>query len=742
MALLGRDTEVTGPFPAGVLLLETLSGSEELGEPYTFELGLLSEKSDIASHEVLGQELSVSFKLNDDSWRFFHGVVTSFAKTGTTQRHTRYAARLNPQLSELGYTSDCRIFNESGQDAVSIVTKVLTQRGLFEPEGGTLKGHVFREREYCVQYQETDLHFVQRLLEEEGIYYYYWHEQNSHTMVLADSLTAHSTTDGYETVMYAPKERRAAGSEEHFWGMTVRKGLHPGRHTVLSGYDAAELRRRQPAFGEEPSGEEAPGQKFEHYDYPGGLFDAEEAKDEAVLRVQSDRVERTLIEVQGNTMGLGVGDLVTLRPSPDMLDVLVDGAFPFWEREGFGKQYLIVAASYQLSIDQYESGTVAGDDDPFRATYWLLDSHIPFRPRRTAHKPRMAGPQTALVVGRPGEEIWTDDLGRVKVQFDWDRRDRRDDQSSCWVRVSQAWAGARWGAIFIPRIGEEVIVDFLDGDPDRPIITGRVYNADNMPPYELPANATQSGIKSRSSKGGTAQNFNEIRFEDKKGQEHLHVQAEKDMSTVVEHCQTLDVGVDRSIVVGHDESTLIKHNRETTVHADDSVIIDGKHEKTVTGMVTQIYADEHMRKVDGDQLLVVEQNKTEHVKLAYTLTTDERFQLVQNATTMTFENTDVTLDAAGVVTIKAGGATICIDKAGMVTITSPIGINLVCGGSGLSLLPGGIALAAAAVTASSGGASKLEMGEKKVEIKSKTVSIEAEKACSINGKSVLKLNSP
>ena len=739
MALLGSDTTVSGPFPAGVLLLETLSGTEALGEPYTFQLGLLSEDHNLDPDDVLGEPLAVGFKLATGDWRYFHGLVTSFAKTGTTRLHTRYAARLNPLLSQFKYTSDCRVFNDASQDAVSIVTSVLGERGLSDLQSGAIKDHAFREREYCVQYQESDLHFVQRLLEEEGIYYFFRHEETKHTMVLADSITGHETADGYETVLYTPKERQAAGMEEHVWGMTVRRGLYPGRHTVLSGYDPTELRRKQPVFGEEPSADEAPGEKFEHYDSPGGLSDPAEATDEAKLRMQADRVERTFIEVQGNTMGLGVGNLVSLRPDLEGGGLV----YPFWSEGDFGNQFLIVAASYELSIDQYESGTVAGEDEPFKATYWLLDSHIPYRPRRTAHKPRMAGTQTALVVGPPGEEIWTDELGRVKVQFDWDRLGQRNEKSSCWVRASQAWAGARWGAIFIPRIGQEVVVDFLDGDPDRPLITGRVYNADNLPPYELPANATQSGIKSRSSKGGTASNFNELRFEDKKGQEHLHMQAEKDMSTLVKHCQTLDVGVDRSIVVGHDESTLIKHDRETTVNADDSVVVVGNHDKTVTGSVLQIYADDHMRKVDGDQELVAEQNKTEHVKLAYTLTTDEKFQLNQDATNLTFEGTNVTLDAAGVVTIMAGGATVCIDKAGMVTITSPTGINLLCGGSGLSLLPGAIAVAAAAVTAAAaGGASKMEMGDKKVEMKSKTVNIEAETTCSIQGKSVLKLNTP
>ncbi|MBN2577275.1 MAG: type VI secretion system tip protein VgrG, partial [Deltaproteobacteria bacterium] len=444
MALLGSNTTVTGPFPAGVLLLETLSGTEELGAPYAFQLGLLSENPAIDPDGVLGKPLGVGFKLAGGNWRHFHGIVTSFAKTGTTHLHTRYSARLNPFLSESDYTSDCRVFNEAGQDAVSIATAVLAEDGLFDVESGSLKDHVFRGREYCVQYRESDLNFVQRLLEEEGIYYFFRHEAGKHVMVLADSIVAHEAADGYESVLYAPKERQVAGAEEHFWEMQVRKGLYPGRHTVLSGYDPTELRRKQPVFGEEASAEAAPGVQFEHYDYPGGLFAPAEARCEAMVRLQSDRVAGTFVEVRGNTTGLGVGALVTLRPSPKHGGEV----FPFWAPEDFGNQYLIVAASYQLSVDQYETGEVAGrvgagrawpgrshsagghgnpprvsiqNDEPFQATYLLLDSHIPYRPARIARKPRMPGPQTALVVGPPGEEIWTDSLGRVRVQFDWDR---------------------------------------------------------------------------------------------------------------------------------------------------------------------------------------------------------------------------------------------------------------------------------------------------------------------------------
>ena len=738
MALLGRDTSVTGPFPEGVVLLESLTGTEALGVPYAFELGLLSKDPKLDADDVLGMPLAVGIKLNHQGDRYFHGIVTEFAKVGTTRLYTRYRAVLKPQLSQFDDTSDCRVFNDPSQDALSIVTEVLAQRGLTDVESGSVKDHPFRDREYCVQFRESDLNFVQRLLEEEGIYYFFKHEESKHTLVLTDSISGHDTVDQSESVSYFPKDRKTAGAEEHFWELKARNSIYTGRHTILAGYDPTEMRPRQPQFGEARSSEVHPGASFESYDYPGGLYDIQEAREEGLLRMQSDRVASTILEATGNTMGLGAGDLVSLRKS-----LVTEGDdFPFWKEEDFDKQYLIVSATYSIHIDQYETGDVGQSDEPFVASYILLESQTRFRPRPSASKPIMGGTQTALVVGPAGEEIWTDSLGRVMVQFDWDRLGQHNEKSSCWIRVSQVWAGSKWGGIHIPRIGQEVIVDFLDGDPDRPIITGRLYNADNMPPYDLPANQTQSGIKSRSSKGGTASNFNEIRFEDKKGQEELHLQAEKDMSTLVKHNQTLSVGVDRSIVVGNDETTHIKHNRQTTVDVNDDVIIGGTHDKTVIGAVTQIYANDHMRKVDGDQLLVAEKNKEEHVKLAYTLTTDEMFQLNQGATSMTFVGTDVTLDSAGKIAMMAGGAMITVDQAGMVTVMSPTAINLLCGGSGLSILPGGIAIAAAAVTAAAGGASTMEMGEKSVVMKSKTVTIEAETTCSIKGKSVLKLNTP
>jgi type VI secretion system secreted protein VgrG len=738
MALLGRDTAVTGPFPKGVLLLETLRGSEALGMPYLFDVALLSKEPAIAADDVIGKPLAVAIKLNAGGERFFHGIVTDFRKVGITRLHTRYLARLQPQLSLFDHTRDCRVFNEASQTALSIVKAVLARRGLTDVDADSIVDHTFRARELCVQYRESDRNFVQRLLEEEGIYYFFKHEEAKHTLVLANAIGAHKVPDGYESVLYRPKERKVAAAEEHFWGLTARKSLYPGRHTVLSGYDPTKMRPMQMQFGRDTSEDLVTAYPFEHYDYPGGLSNPDEAQREAALRTERRRATTLTVDAEGNTMGLGVGDLVSFRRGSDgTLD-------PFWKEADWDNQYLIVKASYSLSINQLETGEVTAADEPFKARYQLLDCKIPFRPERTALKPEMLGPQTALVVGPEGEEIWTDKLGRIRIQFDWDREGEHDEKSTCWVRVAQAWSGSNWGAIYIPRIGQEVVVRFLDGDPDRPVVTGALYNRDNKPPYDLPANRTQSGIKSRSSKGGTANNFNELCFEDKKGAEELHTQAEKDMSTLVKHDQSLRVGVDRKVEVGHNEDVTVSNDRSLEVGSDkaknkDVVVINGQHIKLVNGEVSQLFADNYKREVAGQQEFAVDRNKDEHVTLGYKLTTDKKFQLNQGATSMTFKNTNVSVNAAGDITMTAGGATVVIEKSGKMTLDSPTGINLVCGGSGLSILPGGIAFVTPAMTAAAGGSAKVSMGSDSAILNGKTVTIEADGVCSIKGKSKLKL---
>ncbi|HEX7508980.1 MAG TPA: type VI secretion system tip protein TssI/VgrG [Polyangia bacterium] len=606
MALLGRDTLITGPLPDGVLLLETFQGKETLGAPYRYDLTLLSEDHDIPVDKVLGQSLTVHVKLDSGDTRFFNGIVTYFAKKGLSMRHTRYVAVLNPRLTIFDCARDCRIF--FSQKAPALATEVLSLRGFTDVESGSLKGD-YRQREYCVQYRETDFNFIQRLFEEEGIYYFFKHEDDKHTLVLADSATAHAKVAGYETVLYVPKERKQAREEEHFWSLSVAGSLYAGKFTIVRGYDYSKARPSATLVENKPSQAPQPGSDFEDYDFPGGLSEKADAETEATVRVEGGHVGNTLIEVEGNTMGLGVGNLVTLKKPLSAADDLN----PFWSDADFKKEYLITSATYSISINQYETGDVAASDEPFKATYMLLDSQSPFRPVRHAIKPRIEGPQTALVVGPSGDEIYTDKLGRVKVQFDWDRLGKHDEKSSCWVRVAQVWAGKQWGAMHIPRIGHEVMVEFLDGDPDRPIITGRVYNTDNMPPYQLPDNKTQSGIKSRSSKGGSASNFNELRFEDLKGKEEVYLQAEKDMNILVKNDETRSVGHDRVKQVGHDETSTIKGNRTEDVDKNETITIHGSRSETVDKDESITISGGRTESVSKDESISISGGRTESV---------------------------------------------------------------------------------------------------------------------------------
>ncbi len=601
MSLLGKDVTVIGPDGDGnapdkpLFVVESFRGREALGAPFRYDLTVLSDDHNISAFRVLGQSLTISINLGT-GFRFFNGIVTYFAKLGFTKTHTRYALVLNPKLSRLDYARNCRIFKQAStspdegddaaplQDTLSIVTSVLLERDVAEVDNATerqgdKKNHVVRDRHYCVQYRESDLNFVQRLLEEEGIYYFFTHELGKHTMVLADSIGAHrSKALTHPHILYLPAENNSSAPGEHCWSLTVAGSLYAGKYSVLRGYNPTQTRSPVPVpdgqVDDVLAGNPQPGADFEDYDYPGGLSLAKQAQEEVQVRSEIDRSANTIVEVEGNTMRVGLGDLVTFIPDEKARDN------PFWGPDDMKSEWMVTSATYSFTINQHEAGDPGVQDEPFRARFTLIDANQQYRPQRTAPKPRIEGPQTAVVVGAeqgpPKEEIYTDSLGRVKVKFDWDRTSGGGDMnSSCWVRVSQVWAGQNWGAIHIPRVGHEVIVEFLDGDPDRPIITGRVYNANNPVPYPLPKNRTQSGIKSRSTNRGSTSNFNEIRFEDLKGEEELHIQAERNMSTLVKADQSNTIGGNRTSTITGKDTTTVEKDRVVNVTGSLFTFVDG-----------------------------------------------------------------------------------------------------------------------------------------------------------------------
>lgn len=543
------------------LICQTFSGSERMGRLFEFQLELLSLNLNIKFEDIVGQRVTITLELPEGE-RHFDGLVTRFRFAGTLGQFARYHATLRPWLWFLTCTSDCRIFQK--QRVPDIIMSVFRDNGMSDFKA--LLRESYREWDYCVQYRETDFNFVSRLMEQEGIYYYFEHVMGKHTLVLADGVNAHEAFPGYATVPYFPPDpNQALRERDHIQAWAVSQSIMPGKYAIKD-YDfekpkvdlTAKLAKSRPhAY---PLGDP------EIFDYPGEYTEVGDGENYVERMLQELQSQHERVQAHGNARGMCSGYTFTLDGYP---------------REDQNREYLIIAVNHQIENPVLETSAAAGSGDFYSCNLEVLDKAQPYRSERETPKPIVQGPQTAVVVGPASEEIYCDKYGRVKVQFHWDRYGKNDENSSCWVRVSQAWAGKAWGGVHIPRIGQEVVVSFLEGDPDQPLITGRVYNALNMPPYELEANKTQSGIKSRSSKGGTPSNFNEIRMEDKKGSEELYIQAEKnenilvknDKGETVGHNETISIGNDRTETVGNNETLTVGVNRVRNVGSSESVTI-------------------------------------------------------------------------------------------------------------------------------------------------------------------------
>src|SRR5215831_4394702 len=499
--------------PLGVDLLFTrMRASEELARLFEYRIELVSTKGDIDANKILGKNVTVKLELPEDKKRFFNGYVTRFAQVGMLGRYHQYEATVRPWLWFLTRTADCRIFQD--KDVPQIVKEVLESHQDLHDFKLDLTGK-YAKREYCVQYRETDFNFVSRLMEEEGIYYYFKHTDGHHKMVIADSLKAHSTVPDYEKLTYIPLGKGVRLEQESVSKWEKVQEIVPGHYTLTDHYfetPSANLTvNRQLQRNHDQS-------KFKMFDYPGGYTKIGEG--EQLVRTRLEELQSRWERERGDTnaRGVVVGSLLKLEKHP---------------RADQNREYLLVSSEYEMSYTEYEAMDTPGAT--CQCSFTALNSKEPFRPQRLTPEPIVQGPQTAVVVGPKGDEIHTDKYGRVKVQFRWDRYGKSDENSSCWIRVSHPWAGKGWGSVSVPRIGQEVIVDFLEGDPDQPIITGRVYNAETMPPYSLPSDAVVSGIKSNTHKG---KGYNEMSMNDTAGKEKITIHAQYDMNTTVEHDQT------------------------------------------------------------------------------------------------------------------------------------------------------------------------------------------------------------
>lgn len=537
------------------LIFRHMKAREELGRLFKYEVDLLSAKDDIDPTKLLGKPMTVSVGMPDNTTaRYFNGIVTNFLYRGRAEGLSAYQAVLRPWLWLLTRNSDCRIFQE--MTAPEIFENVCKETHQFSDYQLNLKSS-YRTREYCVQYRESDFAFVSRLLEEEGIYYHFEHTEDKHTLVLVDANSSLPDVEGEKKIPYRPPGE-AQVNLEHISVWNIRHEVQTGAY-VLDDYDFTKPRVDLKASSN--ISREHSHAEFEAYDYPGLHTETADGESLARIRIEELQCQHKRFNGLADHRRMTSGRLFAVDPCD------IDGKK--YPPETEGKEYAVV--SVDIVVDSAEIEQLREDaENVFEASFVAIDKDTPFRPARTTPKPFVRGPQTAVVVGKQGEDIWTDKYARVKLQFHWDREGESDENSSCWVRVSQAWAGKNWGGIQIPRIGQEVVVDFLEGDPDRPLVTGRVYNDGQMPPYDLPDNQTQSGVKSRSSKDGEPDNFNELRFEDKKGEEKVYFHAEKDFERVVENDDIVKIGLEKkspgsqTIEIHKDRSATIKTGNDTT----------------------------------------------------------------------------------------------------------------------------------------------------------------------------------
>lgn len=581
----GRPFRVTSPLGPDKLLFYRMTAHERLGRLFEFQLEVLSQDPAIPLQNAVAQPLCVHVEPPEGQKRHFHGLVTQFRLSGAHGHLAKYSAVVRPWLWFLTRTADCKIFQ--AMTVPDIIQAVFRDLGFSDFEN-KLSGS-YRTWDYCVQYRETDFDFVSRLMEQEGIYYYFRHEEGKHTLVLSDSLGSHEAAPGCEEVPFYPPTAHDRRQREHLFEWSVFQEVQPGSFS-LNDFDFEKPKANLRVVKQASPARTHPQGGHEIYDYPGEYVVTADGENYAKARLEERQWQYEQAQGKGTALGLAVGSLFTLT-GYDL-------------REDQNREYLIVESIHQLQAAEYESSGTAAPEINQQCSVTAIPSNQPFRSPCLTRKPVVPGPQTAIVVGPSGEEIWTDKYGRVKVQFHWDRYGTKDENSSCWVRVSQQWAGKQWGGIQIPRIGQEVIIEFLEGDPDRPIITGRVYNADNMPPYALPDNQTQSGVKSRSSKTGAADNFNELRFEDLKDAEEVYFHAEKDFNRVVENNDTLKVGFDKKD----------KGDQTIEIHNNQKLVI-GNSESEDGSQTIEIWKDRSTTIKEGhDTLTINKGNRTETIE--------------------------------------------------------------------------------------------------------------------------------
>ena len=568
-----RLLSIESPLGKDELLLASCSGSEYISDTFEYQIDLLSNNLAIKPQDIVAK--AVTIKIHTPKQRIIHGYINAFSlgdKAPELDDLRRYTATVVPWFWFLNKRKNCRIYQN--KSVVDIIKAVIADSGFSDYKFQVTA--TYPAREYCVQYNETDYDFINRLLQEEGISFYFTHTASKHTLIFTDANT------GYESCAESEvKYNRGAFTDPHIdeWERTYQ--FPSGKVTTVD-YDFTKPTKKLETVS--PSVIDLPKlQNYEVYSYPGQYVESSEGK-----RLTKNRME--MIE-QG---------FDTIQAQSSCGSFTAGYTFNLVEHESSSEQgkYLI----HELHIQASDTGYMAGSegDSSYSNTFICVPENIKVRPLHVLNKQRTHGPQTAIVVGPKGEEIYLDKYNRIKVQFHWDRLGKNDENSSCWIRVAESFSGKKWGTQFIPRIGQEVIIDFIDGDPDKPLVTGSVYNGDNTPPY---TSKTQSGIKTHSSLKGDASNYNELRFEDKKASEEVYLQAEKDFNRLVKNDESADVQANQTQTIKDNRTITVTDGNESTTISKGTHSLTVKQGSTTKAQKIFIQADQSIElKVGGSSI--------------------------------------------------------------------------------------------------------------------------------------------
>src|SRR5579884_250427 len=597
MAIIRAKNETDYSFKVGGDASDSLkvlrfSGHEAISELFHFSIELASKNPGIDFDSILGKPASLSLR-GLGGKRIVHGLVHSFEQTGNIGGWACYRAGLVPTVWTLSRRTDCRIFQ--GLTIPDIIKQVLTDAGVPSDQFRISLKKSYKVRDYCVQYRESDLFFMTRLMEQYGLFYFFEHTAEKDVMVIGDDPVAHVSIGGKDELIYSSVGSPEVESITEFrLNEEIRSGA-----VSLRDYDF-----KKPNLTLEESAKANGFKSLEVYDFPGDYVSPDEGTALAKVRLDAIQATRQVGSGQSDCRRFIPGFLFKMDRHP---------------RDSFNQGYLLIRLSQTGSQPQVigaDSGG-KGEELVYQNDFDCIPSHVPYRPPQRTPRPLIQSVQTALVVGPGGEEIYTDPFGRVKVQFYWDRQGKKDEKSSCWLRVAQPWAGAGWGAMFIPRIGQEVTVAFLEGDPDRPLIIGSIYNGVNTPPYPLPAQKTKSTIKSNSSIGG--EGFNEIRFEDAKGSEEIFIHGQKDWTIAIQNDKNQQIGHDETLTVGNDRTKKVEKNQSEDIGENKTITVGKNHSESIGESASISVGKDETIDIAKDQTVTIGKNQTVSVAEAQTI---------------------------------------------------------------------------------------------------------------------------